>query len=161
MILRYDRDTEHQFDGPGYGPVKDRDTDLGIDIPSAVGIAIAPNEIAVVDSGLRFEFPIFGSIHRFLIKKLLGIEVTGIGGLLWPRSRSDYAVLAGVIDAGYRGQIKVKIHNTTEETITIAPGDYIAQLVPTLTLHTPILYTGNIDTNTDRGSKGGINEVRK
>lgn len=35
----------------------------------------------------------------------------------------------GIVDQGYRGQIKISLHNTGETTQHIAAGDYIAQLV--------------------------------
>lgn len=43
-------------------------------------------------------------------------------------------MLTGVIDSDYRGEWKVILMNTTEETFQINPGDRIAQVVfrPTL-----------------------------
>jgi dUTP pyrophosphatase len=38
---------------------------------------------------------------------------------------------AGVIDAGYTGEIKVLFHNNSSTSIKIEQGDKIAQLVPT------------------------------
>jgi dUTP pyrophosphatase len=38
---------------------------------------------------------------------------------------------AGVIDAGYTGEIKVLFHNNNATAIKIEQGDKIAQLVPT------------------------------
>lgn len=35
----------------------------------------------------------------------------------------------GIVDSGYRGQIKLSLHNTGDTTQHIAAGDYIAQLV--------------------------------
>lgn len=35
----------------------------------------------------------------------------------------------GIVDSGYRGQIKLSLHNTGDRTQHIAAGDYIAQLV--------------------------------
>lgn len=35
----------------------------------------------------------------------------------------------GIIDSGYRGPIKISLHNTGNETQHIPAGDYIAQLV--------------------------------
>jgi dUTP pyrophosphatase len=36
---------------------------------------------------------------------------------------------AGVIDASYRGEVKVLLWNLSNETITFQPGDRIAQMV--------------------------------
>ena len=38
-------------------------------------------------------------------------------------------VLAGVIDSGYRGEVKVCLLNTGEEFVTIEAGDRIAQIL--------------------------------
>lgn len=78
---------------------------------------------------------------------------------MWPRGANDHAVLAGVIDAGYRGEIKVKLYNPTDKRITIYNGDYIAQLVPVSTLDMELrgVRVGSISKNTDRGESGGIN----
>lgn len=39
----------------------------------------------------------------------------------------------GIIDSGYRGSIKISLHNTGDSTQHIKAGDYIAQLVITPT----------------------------
>lgn len=59
----------------------------------------------------------------------------------------------GIIDQGYRGEIKAILFNGSNETITINPGDKIAQgrleqLVPTE------IVAGKVDENTDRGANG-------
>lgn len=54
-------------------------------------------------------------------------------GLIW--SRSGLAVKhsidcgAGVVDAKYRGEIKVLLFNHSDKNFTIEPGDRIAQLL--------------------------------
>lgn len=53
---------------------------------------------------------------------------------IWPRSglawKEGLGVLAGLVDSGYRGEIKVLLCNHGDRDIVIAPGDRIAQLVP-------------------------------
>lgn len=140
-----------------YDPSQKSDLDLGIDLPSKYHYAIKPGEITIVETGLRFEFPIFSMVHRFFIKLFLGVDISGVGAVIWPKSKSDYDILAGVVDTGYRGIVKVKIYNTTNQLIRIRPGEYVAQLVPTLTLHTPLVFEPDISTDTARGESGGIN----
>lgn len=65
-------------------------------------------------------------------------------GLIWPRSglavKSGITVGAGVIDADYRGEIKVLLINLGDEPYYVQPGDRIAQLLiqpvsrPTITV---------------------------
>jgi dUTP pyrophosphatase len=54
-------------------------------------------------------------------------------GQIWPRSglavHSGIAVLAGVIDASYRGEIKVALINHGNDRVTIRARDRIAQLL--------------------------------
>jgi len=52
-------------------------------------------------------------------------QVRGRSGL----SKNGLLVFPGTIDAGYRGEIKVCIQNLTQGTVTVHPGDRIAQLV--------------------------------
>lgn len=57
----------------------------------------------------------------------------GCVGLIWPRSglaaKHGIDTLAGVVDASYRGEIKVSIINHGHEDLEIKPGDRIAQLI--------------------------------
>lgn len=54
-------------------------------------------------------------------------------GLIWPRSglavRNDIAVMAGVIDNDYRGEICVKLFNHGREPLHYQTGDRIAQIL--------------------------------
>jgi deoxyuridine 5'-triphosphate nucleotidohydrolase len=54
-------------------------------------------------------------------------------GLIWPRSglavKHSIDCGAGVIDAKYRGEVKVLLFNHSDDDFTIEPGDRIAQLL--------------------------------
>ena len=57
-----------------------------------------------------------------------------MAGLIWPRSglsgkKKGIDVLAGVVDAGYRGEIMVCLYNTSDEDVEINRGDRIAQII--------------------------------
>jgi len=58
---------------------------------------------------------------------------TGMVGLVWPRSKlaakKGVAVLAGVIDSDYRGEIMISLHNTSDEVLEIRTGDKVAQII--------------------------------
>lgn len=141
-----------------FGPKKGRSTDLGIDIPSHGVRTILPGEVKVIDTGVACEFPLFTKLQRFFWRLVFGIDVTGVGTLVWPRGRSDHAVLAGVIDAEYRGEIKVKVFNPLDRPIAFNAGDLIAQMVPVLVLNIPLVEVQAVSTDTDRGVSGGINK---
>jgi dUTP pyrophosphatase len=57
----------------------------------------------------------------------------GFVGLIWPRSghavKKGIDTMAGVIDSGYRGEVKVLLLNESEEYQNFAHGDKIAQLL--------------------------------
>ena len=66
-----------------------------------------------IRTGLALELP---STHGALIEDRSGLALRGL------------TTLAGVIDPGYRGELKVVLTNLSPEPQTIAPGHRIAQL---------------------------------
>jgi dUTP pyrophosphatase len=93
--------------------------DLGYDIFAADTIQFAPWASALVPTGISIAIE----------------EVDGrrMGALL--RDKSSLAsrrliVTAGVIDAGYRGEIKVVMENLSDQPQAIQAGDKIANLIP-------------------------------
>ena len=94
--------------------------DAGLDLHAAEGATLAPGERASVGTGIALEIP------------------EGHAGLVLPRSglaaRHGIALVnaPGLIDAGYRGEVRVLLLNTDRaEPFTIATGDRIAQLLVT------------------------------
>lgn len=92
--------------------------DAGYDLRSAQDLSIAPGERAIVPTGIAIAIPI------------------GYGGFVQPRSglaaKNGISVLnsPGLIDSGYRDELKVILINTDKnETFQIKRGDRIAQLV--------------------------------
>jgi dUTP pyrophosphatase len=99
-------------------PLRAHDDDAGHDLHAAEAVTIGPGERAVVATGIAIELP------------------EGHAGFVVPRSglaaRHGIAIVnaPGLIDAGYRGEVKVLLLNTDRsEPFAIAPGDRIAQLV--------------------------------
>ncbi|HEY6307385.1 MAG TPA: dUTP diphosphatase [Candidatus Angelobacter sp.] len=93
--------------------------DLGYDIYASVMLIIAPHTHAVVPTGIAIECT----------------SPTGekMGALL--RDKSSMAsrrliLTGGVIDAGYRGEVRVLMENLGDVPAIIRAGDKIANLVP-------------------------------
>ncbi len=87
--------------------------DLAADVSAAEAVTLAAGETKAVPTGLAFEFPEeFGA----LVRDRSGLALKGI------------STLAGVIDPGYRGELKVVMTNLGRESFEIKPGDRIAQL---------------------------------
>lgn len=83
----------------------------------------------------------------------------GYGGFVFARSGLGirHGVVpgncVGVIDADYRGEVLVGLHNHSDTAYTIQPGERIAQLV---VLETPMWEAKEVDSldDTDRGTGG-------
>lgn len=118
-------------------PTRKHPTDAGLDLYSRFNSVIKPGQVKVVDTGVYVKFP------------------EGSMGLIKPKGRSDFLIGSGVIDQNYRGEIRVKIFNPLRDSIVIAIGDPIAQLV-ILPVLTPELELVDELDETDRGESGGI-----
>ena len=91
--------------------------DLAADLYSAEAITLEPahqpGSTRPVSTGVALEFP---SSHGALVEDRSGLASRGV------------TTLAGVIDPGYRGEIKVVLTNLNGHAVGIRPGDRIAQL---------------------------------
>ena len=91
--------------------------DLAADLFAAEAAVLAPvgevGATVAVRTGLAMELP---STHGALVEDRSGLAVRGI------------TTLAGVIDPGYRGELKIVLTNLTSEPQMVAPGHRIAQL---------------------------------
>jgi dUTP pyrophosphatase len=99
-------------------PARARDGDAGYDLHAAEPATIAPGARASVGTGVAVAIP------------------DGHAGLVLPRSglafRHGIALVnaPGLIDAGYRGEVRVLLLNTDrDESFEVEVGDRIAQLV--------------------------------
>ena len=87
--------------------------DLAADLASCSTWNIAPGETVAVPTGIAFGLPDgFGA----LVEDRSGLALKGL------------TTLAGVIDPGYRGEIKVVLTNLSQQPIVLNAGDRIAQL---------------------------------
>ena len=94
--------------------------------------------------------------------ELLGTDIAlgipeGYVGLIWDRSgmaaKRGIHRFAGVIDSGYRGEIKVCLWNSSEEYCVINKGDKIAQILFQPVPHFVLTEVNGLSP-TDRGSGG-------
>jgi dUTP pyrophosphatase len=63
------------------------------------------------------------------------------------------ATTAGVIDAGYRGEILILMTNLGEATLQIAAGDKIAQMIPVPVLTGSVITVDSLEESA-RAEKG-------
>ncbi len=97
---------------------------------------------------------------RMLIPTGVAIQIPeGYGGFIFPRSGLSFKKgismcnCVGVIDSDYTGEIKVAVHNISQEEYTIHFGDRIAQLVFLPVLQAELIPVDSLD-ETERGSGG-------
>src|SRR5580704_2940635 len=87
--------------------------DLAADLYAVAGTTLVEGETTAVATGIAMEFP---ATHGALVEDRSGLAVRGV------------TTLAGVIDPGYRGEIKVVMTNLSAAPMEIKAGDRIAQL---------------------------------
>lgn len=87
--------------------------DLAADLYAVAAWTLEPGETVAIPTGLALGFPAdFGG----LVEDRSGMALRGL------------TTLAGVIDPGYRGEVKVVLTNLASSAQTVSAGDRIAQL---------------------------------
>ena len=123
-------------------PTRANEGDAGLDLRAAEPALLGPGERASIGTGVAVEIP------------------PGHAGLVLPRSglalRHGISMVnaPGLIDSGYRGELRVLLLNTDRENgFEIEPGDRIAQL-----LVSPFAATEPVEvaelTDSARGERG-------
>ncbi len=116
--------------------------DAGLDLSACDAVSLEPGERAVVSTGIAVEIP------------------EGFAGFVQPRSglaaRHGIGVVnsPGLIDSGYRGELRVVLINTDREhAFEVEPGMRIAQLViaPVASVQ---LVEATALAGSERGSRG-------
>jgi dUTP diphosphatase len=99
-------------------PVQAYEGDAGLDLAACERIEIRPGERALVSTGVAVAIP------------------EGFAGFVQPRSglAAEHGITVlntpGLIDPGYRGEVRVILHNADARTpFVVEPGMRIAQLV--------------------------------
>ena len=115
--------------------------DAGADLTAAEAVVVAPGERVLVPSGVAVAIP------------------DGFAGFVLPRSglaiNNGVTVInaPGLIDSGYRGELKVGLVNHGEVSFSIARGDRIAQLVIMAVVTAEFVEVEELDS-TSRGEGG-------
>lgn len=104
--------------------------DLAADLFSVVDVDLAAGATALVATGLALGFP---DGYGALVEDRSGLAVRGI------------TTLAGVIDTGYRGELKVVLLNTTAAPVNLPAGSRIAQLRVVQRLEATFVETDDLD----------------
>ena len=87
--------------------------DLAADLYAVSAWTLEPGEVVAIPIGIALGLP---AGYGALIEDRSGLALRGL------------TTLAGVIDPGYRGEIKVVLANLSRESCKISSGDRIAQM---------------------------------
>jgi len=123
-------------------PAQAYDGDAGLDLAACEEVVLEPGQRAVVPTGIALAIP------------------EGYAGFVQPRSglaaRHGIALVnsPGLIDSGYRGEIRVVLLNTdAAEAFHVRPGMRIAQLVVAPVASVRLVEGGELATS-ERGARG-------
>ena len=125
-------------------PSRKHPTDAGVDVYANEDVRIPPFSYRVVHTGVTFEVP-DGTM----------LEIR-------PKGRNNHLVGSGIVDAGYQGEILVKVVNYSWKALRIHKGEAIAQLV-----QLPVICDTVEEVSVDavhlerskRGGEGGIHST--
>lgn len=113
--------------------------DAGMDLYSNQNVLIKPNECQIVSTGISMAIP------------------SGYVGLIWDKSgiahNHGLKTMGGVIDSGYRGEIKIVMHNLSGKEYLVEKGSKIAQMLIQPVEQKKIVEVEELD-DTPRGEKG-------
>lgn len=116
-------------------PIRPHEHDAGLDLFSLDYYSLAPGERTNIRTGIKIAIP------------------TGYVGLIWDKgglAKEGLHTMAGVIDAGYRGEVLINIINLGQTIAQIAHGQKIAQLL-IQKVELPKIIESKIEDETTRG----------
>jgi len=112
--------------------------DAGLDVFSVVDYTLKSQEVMAIPTGIQMAVP------------------GGYVGLVWDKSGLSLKGvhrLAGVIDSGYRGEVKVVIVNLSQQPFVIKKGMKIAQVLIQPVSEVKVIEADELE-ETPRGAKG-------
>lgn len=113
--------------------------DAAMDLRASHDEILQPGEKKIVKTGIQMAIP------------------KGYAGLIWDRSglaaKNSIHTMAGVIDAGYRGELGVVMINLGKDNFQVEKGMRIAQLIIHPILNMKVTEVENLD-ETSRGEGG-------
>lgn len=95
-------------------PTRAHKEDAGIDLYACGNHTVLPHQTAMIPVGIAIEME------------------EGYVGLIWDKSSigsKSIKTLGGVIDAGYRGELHIMVHNLHNESYTFEHGHKVAQML--------------------------------
>ncbi len=122
-------------------PIRKHQHDAGVDVFAVENTVVWPFSMKKVKTGVTVEIP------------------EGHVLFVWPKSGGNHIVGAGVIDAGYQGEVIIKILNYRPWPMIIKKGAPLAQLVKVPVISDDVIEVPLDEIHqerTTRGATGGI-----
>ena len=119
-------------------PTRAYPDDAGLDIYGLEDALMGPSEGKMLATGVAMAIPV------------------GHVGMVCDRSsmaKKGIKTAGGIIDAGYRGELKIVLWNLSKEQIRVVRGERIAQLL-VLPIQTPAVKEVSDLSSAERGDKG-------
>ena len=121
-------------------PLYSHEGDAGMDFFSFEDARLMPGEKILVSTGIKVAIP------------------EGFAGFVWDKSgiasKNHIKTMAGVIDATYRGEIKIVLTNLGKEPYEIKKGEKVAQMIINPVASAQVVEVDDLDNDTKRGEKG-------
>jgi dUTP pyrophosphatase len=130
-------------------PTKAHQNDAAFDLFSSEAVTLAPSSTTLIPTGLQLADMKSLYAHPGVMEYFLKIE-----------GRSSLAAkhcifpVGGIIDASYRGEIKIIMFNGSNREVTLQAGDRVAQLIPYHISTAAFLRIAEEVTETTRGANG-------
>lgn len=112
--------------------------DAGLDIFSTIDCVLRKREVKAIPTGIKVAIP------------------EGYVGLIWDKSGVSLEGvhrLAGVVDSGYRGEVKIVMANLSDKPFSIEKGMKIAQLLIQPVVEVEVIEVEDLEA-TPRGENG-------
>lgn len=127
-------------------PERTHHDDAGLDLCSLQEVTLQPGERKALGTGIAMAIP------------------SGYVGLIWDKSSVPFKygvkTMGGVVDAQYRGEVKVLMINLSQEPVTFTVGQKLAQMVIQKVELLPVQEVSDL-SETERGERGFGNHEQK
>jgi dUTP pyrophosphatase len=123
--------------------------DLGYDVFALENVILTPHHTVRVRTGIAIEarHPETGIPLGLLVRDRSSMASRGV------------ATTAGVIDAGYRGEVQIVMTNLGETPLEVKAGDKIAQMIPVPVLTGPVHAVEELETSSREGKGFGSSGI--
>ena len=139
MLITTNKTNYIYFESEAVKTEKKHYNDAGYDLRCKGEITIQPGEVKIIDTGA------YVNLNQGFFGKIEGRSSLNMKGII---------SVGGVIDADYRGEIKVGLLNTTQEPYTLEAFSKIAQIIIMPCDVNAKIVIGRPENNTLRGSNG-------